>query len=331
MLRKKELEAKLGVDISKSATEALALADKRGITIEESVRKDLEAKSLAELQKYTFEKIKSILQNIASGPMATIFKYLEKGLKFVESIFGTFSKMTGGGLGNALGAAILGAPLLLATTRLMAGGLRGLLFQRGTDANPMVTRMQGAIGGGIGGGMGLGGKFVPGLGFVSQSSTSQQIAAMKAATPGMGTQAALAQINQQRGAMGMRNMKIGGGLGMAGMALNMVSSNMEAGGARTAVGALGGAATGAGMGMMFGPWGAAIGGLVGGVYGLITEMKATREKEEAEKAAKEEREKNLNEMLQQMAVRPIELNVNNDTIGKWNTYSTQNGANSSFS
>jgi hypothetical protein len=140
MLRKREFENKLGADATKSAAEQLRLAKERGITVEESVRKDLEAKSLAELQKYTFEKISSILSRIASGPMATIYKYIEKGLKGVEGILGGFSKMTGGGLGNALGAAILGAPLLLATTRLMAGGLRGLLFQRGTDANPMVTR-----------------------------------------------------------------------------------------------------------------------------------------------------------------------------------------------
>jgi len=308
MLRKKELEAKLGVDISKSATEALALADKRGITIEESVRKDLEAKSLAELQKYTFEKIKSVLERIAAGPMATIFKYLEKGLKFVESIFGAFSKMTGGGLGNALGAAILGAPLLLATTRLMAGGLKGLFFQRGTDPNPMVVRMQGAIGG-----MGARTGYTPGLGFtggalpggITQNAAGRYIGANGRFV----SNASVTAAQQAQGAMGMRNMMIGGGLGMAGMALNMVSSGMEPGGARTAVGALGGAATGAGMGMMFGPWGAAIGGLVGGVYGLITEMKADREKEEAEKAAKKEADKKTNELLENLAIRPVNIQV----------------------
>ena len=57
MLRKKDLEAKLGMDISKSATEALKLAEQKGITIDESLKKELEAKSLADLQKYTFEKI----------------------------------------------------------------------------------------------------------------------------------------------------------------------------------------------------------------------------------------------------------------------------------
>lgn len=331
MLRKREFEAKLGADATKSATEQLKLAQERGITIEESVKKDLEAKSLAELQKYTFEKIKTILERIAAGPMATIFKYLEKGFKFVESIFGAFSKMTGGGLGNALGAAILGAPLLLATTRLMAGGLKGLLFQRGTDMNPMVVRMQMALGGGVG--VGGGNRFVPGVGMVSGATNPALYSQFRAQgmNPAAAKQAALQQQQTMMGAASMRNMGIGMGLGIAGMGLNMAASGMEAGGARTAVGTLGGAATGAGMGMMFGPWGALIGGVAGGLFGLIGELKASREKEEAEKAAKEERERKLNETLQQMAVRPLELNVNNDTIAKWNTYSTQNGANSSFS
>jgi len=329
MLRKREFENKLGADAKKSAEEQLRIAKERGIKIDESVRKDLEAKSLAELQRYTFEKIKTILEKIAAGPMATIFKYLEKGLKFVESIFGTFSKMTGGGLGNALGAAILGAPLLLATTRLMAGGLRGLFFQRGTDPNPMVVRMQGAIGG-----MGSRTGFTPGLGFtggalpggITQNAAGRYVGAN-------GRYVSNAQVlaaQQKQGAMGMRNMGIGMGLGIVGMGLDSISSNMEAGGARTAVGTLSGAAKGVGMGAMFGPLGMLLGGVAGGLFGLIGEMKATREKEAAEKAAKEEREKKTQELLQQMAVRPLELNVNNDTIASWNTYSTQNGANSSF-
>lgn len=330
MLRKREFEAKLGADATKSATEQLRLAKERGITIEESVKKDLEAKSLAELQKYTFEKIKSILEKIASGPMATIYKYIEKGLKGVEGIFGAFSKMTGGGLGNALGAAILGAPLLLATTRLMAGGLKGLLFQRGTDMNPMVVRLQGAIGA-----MGSRTGFTPGVGFTGGTLPGglRQNAAGRYidANGRFVSNAAVAAAQQKQGAMGMRGMGVGIGLGIGGMALSGIASSMEPGAGASAIGVLGQTASYAGMGAMFGPWGAAIGGLVGLGMGLFSLSKENEERRKQEAEAAKETQRKTQELIEQMAVRPIELNVNNDTIGKWNTYSTQNGANSSFS
>jgi hypothetical protein len=333
MLRKREFENKLGADATKSATEQLKLAQERGITIEESVKKDLEAKSLAELQKYTFEKISSILSRIASGPMATIYKYIEKGLKGVEGIFGAFSKMTGGGLGNALGAAILGAPLLLATTRMMAGGLKGLLFQRGTDAVPMVIRpaMAGGMGGGMGGFLGGGGG-----GALSAARTKGlSDAQIRAGFGGKAAKNALL-------AGGGRGFIGGGGAALAGLGIGLatsaISSNMEAGGGRTAVSTLGGATSGALTGATIGSIipglgtaaGAIIGGLIGGVSSLVTEMKATREKEEADRTNREEAQKRTQEILEQMSVRPIELNVTNETIGKWNTYSSQNGANNSF-
>jgi len=308
MLRKKDLEAKLGVDISKSATEALALAKKKGITIEESVKKDLEAKSLAELQKYTFEKIKSVLERIAAGPMATIFKYLEKGLKFVESIFGTFSKMTGGGLGNALGAAILGAPLLLATTRVMAGGLRGLLFQRGTDPNPMVVRMQGAIGG-----MGARTGYTPGLGFtggalpggITQNAAGRYIGANGRFV----SNASVTTAQQAQGARGMTNMGIGMGLGIGGMALSGIASNMAPGAGADTVGVLGQTATYAGIGMMFGPIGAGIGALVGLTAGLFSLQSKADERRKAEEAAKKDADKKTNDLLESLAYRPVTVQV----------------------
>ena len=329
MLRKREFENKLGADASKTATEQLKLAKERGITIEESVKKDLEAKSLAELQKYTFEKISSILSKIASGPMATIYKYIEKGLKGVEGILGAFSKMTGGGLGNALGAAILGAPLLIGATRLMAGGLKGLLFQRGTDANPMVTRPM--LAGGMGGGAFGGG----GMMNWNQFQTS---VAGKGMTPAQRA-AAFKQYKAGTGGGGF-----GGGLGLSlagmgvGLATSAIASNMDTGAGKTAVSTVGGAASGALTGAAMGSVipglgtaaGAIIGGLLGGVSSLVTEMQATREKEEANKAARDEAQKRTQEALEQMAIRPIELNVTNETIGKWNTYSSQNGANNSF-
>jgi hypothetical protein len=324
MLRKREFENKLGADASKTATEQLRLAKERGITIEESVKKDLEAKSLAELQKYTFEKIQSILAKIASGPMATIYKYIEKGLKGVEGIFGAFSKMTGGGLGNALGAAILGAPLLLATTRLMAGGLKGLLFQRGTDPNPMVVRFQGAVGGGVGGGMGLGGKFVPGLGFVGSQSTVGLAKTM----PGATSAERLAAARQQQGAMGMKNMGIGMGLGIGGMALSGIASNMEPGAGASTVGVLGQTAQYAGMGMMFGPWGAAIGGLVGLGMGLFSLSKENEERRKQEADASKESQRKTNELIEQLSSRPVKLTINNEDLGRINTNTSMFSGNS---
>jgi hypothetical protein len=308
MLRKREFEAKLGADAQKSAEEQLKIAKERGITIEESVRKDLEAKSLAELQKYTFEKIKSVLERIASGPMATIFKYLEKGLKFVESIFGTFSKMTGGGLGNALGAAILGAPLLLATTRMMAGGIKGLFFQRGTDMNPMVTRMQGAIGG-----LGSRTGFTPGLGFTGgalpgglrQNSAGQYIGANGRFV----SNASVTAAQQAQGAMGMRNMGIGMGLGIGGIALSGIASNMTPGAGADTVGVLGQTATYAGMGMMFGPIGAGIGALVGLTAGLFQLQSKADERAKAEETAKKDADKKTNDLLESLAVRPVTVQV----------------------
>jgi hypothetical protein len=324
MLRKREFENKLGADATKSAAEQLRLAKERGITVEESVRKDLEAKSLAELQKYTFEKISSILSKIASGPMATIYKYIEKGLKGVEGIFGAFSKMTGGGLGNALGAAILGAPLLLATTRLMAGGLKGLLFQRGTDPNPMVVRFQGAVGGGVGGGMGLGGKFVPGLGFVGSQSTVGLAKTM----PGATSAERLAAARQQQGAMGMKNMGIGMGLGVGGMALSGIASSMEPGAGASTIGVLGQTASYAGMGMMFGPWGAAIGGLVGLGMGLFNLSKENEERRKQEADASKESQRKTNELIEQLSSRPVKLTINNEDLGRINTNTSMFSGNS---
>jgi hypothetical protein len=322
MLRKREFENKLGADATKSAAEQLRLAKERGITVEESVRKDLEAKSLAELQKYTFEKISSILSRIAAGPMATIYKYIEKGLKGVEGILGGFSKMTGGGLGNALGAAILGAPLLLATTRLMAGGLRGLLFQRGTDANPMVTRP--TMIGGMGGG---------GMMNWNQFQTS---VAGKGMTPAQRA-AAFKQYKVGTGGGGF-----GGGLGLGlagmgvGLATSAITSNMDTGDGKTAVSTVGGAASGALTGAALGSVipglgtavGAVVGGLIGGVSSLVTEMKATREKEEADKAARDETQKKTNELIEQLSSRPVKLTINNEDLGRINTNTSMFSGNS---
>lgn len=330
MLRKREFENRLGVDATKSATEQLRLAKERGVTIEESVRKDLEQRSLAELQKDTFEKISSLLSRIAAGPMATIYKYLEKGLKFVEGILGGFSKMTGGGLGNALGAAILGAPLLLATTRLMAGGLKGLIAAPGSRTNPGFQYVLNGAGGIPGGGMmgpgGGAGKFYKGGQFLPGGNRAPSGGMF---VPSGGTAGGFKGVMGSSMGMGLAGMGVG-------LATSAISSNMEAGGGRTAVSTVGGAASGALTGAALGSVipglgtaaGAIIGGLVGGVSSLVTEMKATREKEEADRANREETQKKTNELIEQLSSRPVKLTINNEDLGRINTNTSMFSGNS---
>lgn len=283
MLRKKEFEAKLGEDVKKSAAEQLRIAKERGITIEESVRKDLEAKSLAELQQYTFEKIKTILERISAGPMATIFKYLEKGFKFVEGIFGTFSKMTGGTLGNALGTAVLAAPLLLGSARLLIGTASSIFKNGLTPATaPWVKVANSAGGGGIGSQF-AGGSFSAGKDILSR-----------------------------RGMMGKVGMGVAG-IGV-GLATSVAAANMEEGGAKDTVSVLGGTASGALAGAAFGPWGAAIGGLVGGIGSLVTVLQENQERQKAETAAKADAEKKTQDLLEQLSVRPVNVNMGPERV-----------------
>jgi hypothetical protein len=126
--------------------------------------------------------------------------------------------------------------------------------------------------------------------------------------------------------MGMRNMAIGGGLSIGGMALSSLSSNMDEGAGKQAIGVLGSTATYAGMGMMFGPWGAAIGGLVGLGMGLFSLSKENEERRKQEAEKSEAQQKALKEQIEAMSVRPIELNMQGDTVAKWNTYSNRDGA-----
>ena len=332
MLRKREFENKLGADATKSAAEQLRLAKERGITVEESVRKDLEAKSLAELQKYTFEKIKSVLEKIASGPMATIFKYLEKGLKFVEGILGGFSKMTGGGLGNALGAAILGAPLLLGGIRLITGGLRGLIAAPGSRMNPgfqyVLNGGGGVPGGGMGGFLG-GGKTTLASGAYVQGG--QAFSAAGKPLSGAAANSVIASAGKQGrgfGAFTPKAMGVGMGLGIGGMALSGVASSMEPGAGANAVGVLGQTAQYAGMGAMFGPWGAAIGGLVGLGMGLFSLSKENEERRKQEADAAKESQRKTNELIEQLTSRPVKLTINNEDLGRINTNTSMFSGNS---
>jgi hypothetical protein len=299
MLRKKEFEAKLGADAKNTAAEQLRIAKERGITIEKSVQKDLEATSLAEAQKFTFEKLQSILSKIASGPMATIYRYLEKGFSFAERISGAFSKMTGGALGNALGTAVLAAPLLLGSARLIIGTASSIFKNGLTPLTAPWVRVANSMGGAGGASQFAGGSLSGGRGMVAQ--------------------------RQMMGKVGMGLAGVG-----VGMLTSGITSNMEEGGGKNTVSVLGGAASGALMGAAFGPYGALIGGLIGGVGSLISVLGESEERKKAETAKKEEAEKKTQDLLEQLSVRPIALNVNNDQIGKWNTASSQNGSNPKF-
>jgi|LakMenEpi03Aug12_release.lakeMendotaPanAssembly.Ray.scaffolds.fasta_scaffold01699_6 hypothetical protein len=309
MLRKKEFEAKLGDKVSASAEEQLKYATEHGITMSESIKQSLEQKSLAEEQKEIFDKLRDVIRKITSGPMLAFFHLIEKSLSGVLKLVEGFGALTGGALGTALGAALLGLPLALMSFKLL----------KGTILNPMITKDISMTR--MGGGMGP---------VASNSITSSRGLTLTRAggpssvvTPGAG--------KGGFGAFSPKAMGVGLGLGVGGMALSSAAGGMEEGGAKDTVSVLGGAATGAGVGMMFGPWGAAIGAVVGGVGSLISVLNESEERKKQETASAKESEKKTTDLLNQLAVRPINLNVGGKTIMEYNTASDLFGTqNSSF-
>jgi hypothetical protein len=328
MLRKQEFEAKLGEDAKKSATEQLRLAKEKGITIEESIQKELEQKSLQETQAEVFLKIKDILLKITSGPMKTFYHMLESALHKVTDILKAFGGLTGGGLGKGLGAALVGIPLAIMAAKMLSGGLRGLLFQKGTTLNPMVVTM-------VGGGMGMGGGIGMGKGMTLSAGApmAQGLGPRLAPTLGKSMAPVTPSAGGGMGMMGRMCASIG--LGIVGMGLSSAASNMEEGAGKTTVSALGGAANGAAIGMMFGPIGAGIGAAAGALWSLYSSHKESEAKKAAkeaeDKAKADEAHKQTQDLMRNLAVRPVQLQVNNTTIQDWNTASTQNGANSLYS
>jgi len=316
MLRKKEFEAQLGDKIKASAEEQLKYATEHGITMSDAIRQSLEQKSLAEEQKEIFDKLRDVIRKITSGPMLQFFHLIEKALGGVLKIVELFGSLTGGVLGSGLAAALIGLPAAIAVMRLGAS-----LFMpkpTGRTNDPIATYSVGGIG-------------APGMpagptGLVSMT-TARGITLTRAGAPAAVTAPGVAA---RGGMMNMRNLGAGMGLGIGGMALMNAAGGMEQGGAKNTVSVLGGAASGAGMGMMFGPWGAAIGGVIGGVASLVSVLKNSEEHKKAEEANAKEAQRKTQELIEAMSVRPISLNVNNNTIGEWNTASSQNGSNSSF-
>jgi hypothetical protein len=322
MLRKQEFEAQLTEEAKKSAEATLEYADKHGIKIDEALRAQYEQKSVMEETKEVMTNLSKVLGHLVEGPMKTFFHYLEKGVEFLNDIVKKFGSLTGGKLGSALGAAIIGVPAaLLAITTLKplislfggGGGMKSLFFQRGTPGNPMVvTQMGGGIAGELGEGMG------------------------KSQFAGGGFNAGKKLLRQRQM---MSGMKIGGGLAIGGMALSGVAGMMDEGTGKDIVSGLGATVSGAGTGAMIGSMilpgvGTAIGAAAGALwslYGSYQESEAKREAKEAEdKAKREAADAKTKEMVEALTSRPIHLNVGGKTILEYNNASTMYGTDSNI-
>ena len=306
MLRKREFEAKLSDDIKKSAEKTLEYADKHGLKLDDATRVQYEQKSLVDEQHELFKKLRDVLEKITKGPMQTFLHMMKRVMEFASSIIENLNKMSGGGLGNALGAAILGAPLLIGGIKVISGGLKGLLFQKGTFANPMITQSIGGAGGLIGGG-----------GSMASSVTRGLVGKFGAG----GTR------NLIRGAKGFG---IGAGIGLG---ADLIASQMDEGVGKDTMSGISTTASWAGTGAMVGSIipgvGTAVGAVLGGVAGSIKALfdaeASAREREEKAKQKREDQQKATNDLLQQFIDRPVQLNVGGKTILDFNTASNLYG------
>jgi len=325
MLRKQQFQAALGDKVTASAEEQLKFAKQNKIEMSDVIEQELERKSLADEQKNIMDKLKDVLNKIMAGPMGKFAHMMEKVLGYVVGIIERFGKITGGGLGNALGAALLGLPLALMSFRLL----------KGTFVNPMITkdismtRMGGGGGGGGmmmgGGGAALGTKGNPvinanGTKLYGQAATNY---AQKAGMVGGG------------GAVGgggfMSRMGGGIGLGVAGMGLNMAAGSMKEGTGKEVVSGLGSMAGMAGMGFMVGgPVGAGIGALVGLTTSIFSSMEKSDERAKAEAAKRKEDDKKYQDMVEALYVRPLQLNIGNESVAKFSTQQSLTNSNPNY-
>lgn len=324
MLRKQEFQAALGDKVKASAEEQLKYAKEHGIAMSDAIQQELERKSLADEQKEIMDKLKDVLMKITSGPMKAFAHMMEKVLGSVVGIIEGFGKITGGGLGSALGAGLLAIPAILAVTRLAMGSAKSLFFNGMSPATAPWMRVAnpGAMGGltgpgGAGGTFYKGGQFLPGGGRAPAGGVTIPNAAAGGGRGGF------------MGRMG-GNMKMGGGLALGGMALSGIASGMDEGGGKDAIGVLGQTATYAGMGMMFGPIGGAIGGLVGLGMGLFNLSKENEERRKADTAKKNEDDKKYQSMVEALSVRPLQLNVGNESVAKFSTQQSLTNSNPNY-
>jgi len=319
MLRKQEFEAQLAGSTAKSAKEKLEYATQHNIAIDDALRAEYEQKSLADEQNNLFTKLNEILTKLTTGPMSVLFRQMEKIMGFVSSMISGLGKLTGGPLGNALGSAILAAPLLLGAVRLGGSLIKSLAFgARGSsDLNPMITREVGSEGGNggimdsisnIGGSKGRFGKFGK-------------------VTGGMSFGTSLAK--------GMKGFGIGSAVSLGASA---ISSQMEEGGAKDAVDGISTTAQYAGYGAVLGSVipglgniaGAIIGGSIGMLKSAYDANEKSKERDEAKKVANQDAQRRTNELLEQLAYRPIKLDVGTNTVAQWNTATNQYGNSGAF-
>lgn len=321
MLRKQEFEAKLSKEAKESAKATLEYADKHGIKMDAALRAQYEQKSLSEEQHEVFKKMNEILGKIMQGPMSKFIGMLEKALHVVNNIFEGFSKFTGGVLGSALGSVLLGAPLLIGATRLVATGIKSMLLgPRGSSPlNPMFVE---DITGSGGGGGGILDNLMPG---------------------GKGKSL------MQRGGFGRgRGMTLGRSLGgglkgfgfgtAVSLGADVMASNMQEGSTERAITegvstTAGYAGTGALIGSVVPGIGTAVGAIIGGSIGAIKSyFDSENEKREIEKREREEAKASADRMdklvqsINDISQRPLVFNAGTDMIGRLQTSQRQYGA-----
>jgi len=323
MLRKREFEAKLSEDAKKSATATLEFAAKHNLKLDDALKAQYEQKSLAEEQHEVFRNLNNMIGNLTKGPMGAFVKMINSALHGVQGMIDSLNSLTGGTLGNALGAAILGAPMLLVAikgiTGLFSGGFgKGSLFQRGTYPNPMITQSKD---GGIGGEGGL--------------ADSVGDLGGKGGKRSVGSRMKRGMVSKF-GAKGTRAlMRMGPGLATAalGIGADLVAGQMDEGTGKDTVSGIGTTAEYAGVGAMIGSiipgLGTVVGGVLGGTFGAVKALfdaeSSRREREEKAKQQQEEQQKATNDLMRQFLDRPVQLNVGGKTILDFNTASNLYG------
>jgi hypothetical protein len=323
MLRKREFEAKLSEDAKKSATATLEYAAKHNLKLDDALKAQYEQKSLAEEQHEVFRNLNNMIANLTGGPMRLFVDMINSALHGVQGMIDSLNSLTGGTLGNALGAAILGAPMLLIAikgiTSLFSGGFgKGMFFQRGTYPNPMIVK---TIDGGIGGEGGL----ADSVGDLGGKGGKRSVGSrMKRGMVG------------KFGAKGARTlMRLGPGLATAavGIGADLIAGQMDEGTGKDTVSGIGTTAEYAGMGAMIGSiipgLGTVVGGVLGGTFGAVKALfdaeSSRREREERAKQQQEEQQKATNDLMRQFLDRPVQLNVGGKTILDFNTASNLYG------
>jgi hypothetical protein len=155
MLMKQEAINKFGVDAQKLNKEELRDLEKSGLTLDQYLNKQKEARTNQEKFNDAVTKMQEMFGKLADGPVGNIVKFLIKGLDTITQMFGVFDRI-GKKLESIFGPGIAGSIGQIASVAAV-GSLVGLVgktlissFTKGTKANPMIVQMSG---GGPGGGI----------------------------------------------------------------------------------------------------------------------------------------------------------------------------------